>query len=291
MNQRSEVRIVGPTGLTPDEIIVVNQLVAKCNRAEGLDLPIEATAADATNGVAYCLAWKASRLVGVLAIQGNDEAEVFLAVDPDHRRQGVGRALLTSARDAVRDRGATSFLLVADEASRAGRAFVAATGARYHSSEYRLVLDESAVPTERDWPTVVDLRQASSTDASLVVRLIAASFGDSEDYVSEWVARALTLENHRFYIACIGEEPIGTIRTNYYGASVYITAFGIIPEWRGRGFGRQVLLRTIDRLIAEKWPRILIEVETDNRNALGLYLSCGFKELTTYGYYQLDFEP
>src|SRR5262249_17877508 len=99
------------------------------------------------------------------------------------------------------------------------------------------------------------------------------------------------LENHRFFIGSIAGEPIGNIRTNYYGTTIYITAFGVVPEWRGRGFGRQMLLRTIDRLIAEKWPQILIEVATDNRNALGLYLSCGFQELTTYGYYQLDVSP
>jgi ribosomal protein S18 acetylase RimI-like enzyme len=60
-----------------------------------------------------------------------------------------------------------------------------------------------------------------------------------------------------------------------------------VSEQRGRGFGRQMLLHTIDRLVVEKWPRILIEVATDNPNALGLYKSCGFQVTTTYGFYQL----
>jgi ribosomal protein S18 acetylase RimI-like enzyme len=48
-----------------------------------------------------------------------------------------------------------------------------------------------------------------------------------------------------------------------------------------------MLLQTVDQLVAEKWPRILIEVATDNPNALGLYKSCGFQVTTQYGYYQL----
>ena len=34
--------------------------------------------------------------------------------------------------------------------------------------------------------------------------------------------------------------------------------------------------------------RIALEVETENNHALGLYRSSGFREITTYGYYNLD---
>ena len=32
---------------------------------------------------------------------------------------------------------------------------------------------------------------------------------------------------------------------------------------------------------------IMLDVETDNTNAIGLYLSCGFEIKTTYDYYEL----
>ncbi len=42
----------------------------------------------------------------------------------------------------------------------------------------------------------------------------------------------------------------------------------------------------IREILAGEQPRLRIEVQTDNRNALGLYQSVGFKEIVTYGYYE-----
>jgi ribosomal protein S18 acetylase RimI-like enzyme len=38
---------------------------------------------------------------------------------------------------------------------------------------------------------------------------------------------------------------------------------------------------------AERQKPIMLDVETDNTNAVGLYLSCGFEIKTTYDYYEL----
>jgi len=40
---------------------------------------------------------------------------------------------------------------------------------------------------------------------------------------------------------------------------------------------------------AETQKRIMLDVETDNTDAIGLYQSCGFEIKTTYDYYDLKF--
>jgi len=287
MNLPPDVRIESKLGLSSDEVADVNRLVDLCNRLESLDLPLQASSENAGPRAepTHFLAREGERLVGYLGLQGGDEIEVCLGVDPERRRRGIGRGLLTTAGEAVRRQGKTRWLLVCDEASPSGQAFIQAVGAAYRSSEYRLLLDPRAVPEKRDWPTPVQLRRGSADDVALVAHLIAASFGDVDEEVKGWVTQAMGLENHRFFIAGIDGQPIGCIRTNYYGTTIYITAFGVLPEQRGRGYGRQILLQIIDKLLQEKWPKILIEVATDNRHALGLYLTCGFQEMTTYGYY------
>jgi ribosomal protein S18 acetylase RimI-like enzyme len=47
----------------------------------------------------------------------------------------------------------------------------------------------------------------------------------------------------------------------------------------------------IDRLIAEDWVHILLEVATDNEIALSLYDSCGSRRVATYHYYWLPCLP
>lgn len=80
---------------------------------------------------------------------------------------------------------------------------------------------------------------------------------------------------------------IGALRTVSFGEQIDIATFGVLPSYRGRGYGRQMLLAIVDLLLEEHWPDIALDVETRNANALGLYESCGFRKIRTCDYYQV----
>jgi ribosomal protein S18 acetylase RimI-like enzyme len=274
-------------GLPPADHSDASDLVARCDEYEGLDLSLN-LATEGTPDAAELSQYlyrENGELIGFLTIDGIREVEVSLGVDPGRRRQGIGRRLLDAARVECVGRGLTSWTLVIDDAAASGKTFVRAVGASYKSSEYRLELARNLVPATRVWDQTVELRQATVDDTELVTRIIASSFGDPIEETIDWVRRDLAKPNHRFDVARINGQPIGQIRTNSYGDVVYVTAFGVLPDFRGRGHGRQILDATVRRLVAEEWPSIRIEVATDNANALGLYQSSGFVLKTAYGYY------
>jgi ribosomal-protein-alanine N-acetyltransferase len=68
---------------------------------------------------------------GFLIARGaGDEAEILtLAVNPSHRRQGLARALLTAAIDALRKAGAKRLFLEVDEANESARGLYQSLGA------------------------------------------------------------------------------------------------------------------------------------------------------------------
>lgn len=82
-----------------------------------------------------CLSLLASlspeRTQGVLIVRSaGDEAEILtLAVDPSRLRQGLARALLTAAIDALRKTGAKRLFLEVDEANEAARGLYQSLGA------------------------------------------------------------------------------------------------------------------------------------------------------------------
>jgi ribosomal-protein-alanine N-acetyltransferase len=82
-----------------------------------------------------CLSLLASlspeRTQGLLIVRSaGDEAEILtLAVDPSRRRQGLARALLTAAIDALRKTGAKRLFLEVDEANEAARGLYQSLGA------------------------------------------------------------------------------------------------------------------------------------------------------------------
>jgi len=52
---------------------------------------------------------------------------------------------------------------------------------------------------------------------------------------------------------------------------------GLLPEFRGKGIGRQLMQRTIDAAFAFGLSRIELTVRKENVNAIALYKSLGFK--------------
>ncbi len=273
-------------GLSKDDLPEVKRLIERCNRHEGLDLSFNLEAGPgASNPPKQFLAYEGERLVGAASLQGNREVEACLMVHPDHRRRGIGRSLLQTIGQELKRLGLTSLLLVCEEISRSGRAFIKAVGAHYRFSEYRMRLDRRSAVRPRLTAEPIRIQQATLHDVDVLVRLISTSFSRSEDQERERVARDLTRPTHRFLIAFASEEPVGSVGIAAVERRVYIIALNVLPHYRRRGYGRYLLAHTVAVLSKESWDEILLEVATDNRDALTLYRSCGFHEVTSYGYY------
>ena len=285
---RASVRHGLVEGLTDDVRAEAERLLEATNRHEGLDLPIWFESPQSASDVtAYFLEFEHGSLIGLAWLPDDPEPEACLMIHPQHRRRGVGKKLLAAIRGESRRRGLPGLLIVSDEAAASGVAFLAAVGARFRSAEYRLEFDPTAVERSRPRHDALLLRQAGAEDAATLARLRAASFGVTEAEAREQMDRR-DAPGHRYWLAMLGGEPIGMLRTGSWEGTADVTAFAVLPQHRGRGYGRQMLLETVDMLLADGWERIIIEVATDNIGALGLYKSCGFKVATAYGFYDLD---
>jgi GNAT superfamily N-acetyltransferase len=91
------------------------------------------------------------------------------------------------------------------------------------------------------------------------------------------------------FLAVISEQIIGKVHllleANTDRGTIY--GLGILPEYRGKGYGRAVLLMAIEQLKKMNIGEITLQVAVENANALGLYKSCGFKERSTMDYYEV----
>jgi ribosomal protein S18 acetylase RimI-like enzyme len=274
--------------LTASEKHAAEKLLHRCNRAESIDIAISlpdlGTGADARTAI---LVTDSGALIGFAAVPDDSIPEASLMVHPDHRRRGIGSRLIVEIRTELARRGLPSCLLVADQGSPSGRDFLAALGIPHDFSEYRLELDPEAIDRSRSRHDTLILRQATPADAETLIRVLAAAFDEPDDHARGNVTGTYAETDRHFYLAELDGVPIGAIRVGEWGGNGDLTAFGVIPEQQGKGYGRQILLDAVDLLIPRTLPRILIEVAVENRNALGLYESCGFRIAQEYGYYTL----
>ena len=130
------------------------------------------------------------------------------------------------------------------------------------------------------------MRQASANDIDAIVSILATDSGNRVD-VEAWVTYLMGQPQHRFYLATLHNDALGCLRLDFLENDTWIYAFEVRLGYRGLGYGRQMLEQAIRIARAESQKPFKLDVDTDNINAIGLYLSCGFEIKMTYDYYEL----
>lgn len=274
----------------------MHKLLKICNNYEHLHIrfsqrDVRALLDDASPDFLY---YEQGQLVGCLVFDsfGPKKRELLGMVHPDYRRKGIFSTLLAAAKKECAARGVQRLIFVVERDSPAGQAFVASVGAQYDFSEYEMVL--ATFHDRMAFDERLNYRKANDNDLDLLASIMVDSFGEPEESVRSRVAWRLRDPHCRFYVATFGEaslgckEPVGCLRLQETNDAISIYGFGIRPDYRGRGYGRQMLEETIREIRPHSQKQITLEVNTNNNNAFGLYRSVGFTVRTTYDYYNLD---
>lgn len=220
---------------------------------------------------------------GVAAAVGFADAPIEVAVHPDHRRRGHGRALVEDLLAAGEDR----FWAHGDLPG--ARALAAATGLAPVRTllVLRLRLGETA-PQERV-PEGITLRRFTDDDADAVVAVNARAFADHPEqgamdradfdrrreeawfdpaglFVAERTADDGSREMIGFHWTKI-EDGVG---------EVYVV--GVDPSAHGGGLGTALTARGLRHLHEQGLSTVDLYVEGDNAPALAVYERLGFTE-------------
>jgi len=133
----------------------------------------------------------------------------------------------------------------------------------------------------------VIIRDYCDSDFEEVVRLWqplglgGAQRGDTLEVIRQTIdlgGKFLVIEDNP------GGNIIGTSWMTIDGRRNYLHHFGIKQEYQGRGLGKMLLNASLD-FAREKGLQLKIEVHRENKRALDLYTSHGFKYLGDYDVY------
>jgi mycothiol synthase len=213
-----------------------------------------------------------------------------LTVHPDHRRHGHGRALAAAAFELVRTLGLPWLQLYVPEHIPGAVAFARSVGLRPHSSMWELRLAEGAAVPQPAFPPGFETRGLRDGELPAFVALMNDTFADHPTPVSWTEATVRTVHSlpgfdpaGRLLVAPRGEpdRPVAftTVETgpgDDGSIEGWIALIGVLPAWRGRGLGRELLRWGVARCRAAGAARIELSVEGLNERALGLYRREGF---------------
>jgi len=231
-------------------------------------------------------------LVGYLGLCNfhGTSVEVTGMVQPEFRRKGIFKKLYLLAEEEWQKISPSEVLLLCDHTSLSGLAFINKIGAEYGSSEYKMCLNKKAPYKVTTYG--IRLRSATNEDAAELYRQDSIYFGFLEKDVDEKKLQedideiSLQIDDSAInYLAELSGKIIGKIRLSITDNEGFIYGFGVLPDYRGNGYGREILCLALDILKKKQVDNILLEVATENKKALGLYESCGFEEISVMDYY------
>lgn len=215
-----------------------------------------------------------------------------LTVHPAFRRRGHGRRLVEAARVLVARQGIDELSLWGDRTRADAAAFIDALGAVYRSSLWQFVLPAGrAVPAATFPPDLVVRAIRPGADDDRYVGLINRAFEDHpsplswpDEYIREIHARP-DFDPTGVLIVAPRSNPdllVGFCRTLELPGDDgrrrgEIGIVGLLPEWRGRGLGRQLLRWGVGHLRSLGMGEVELSVEARNQRALDLYRQEGFE--------------
>ena len=219
-----------------------------------------------------------NKLVGYAGICdfGGDEIEVNGMVHPEYRRRGIFTRLFSLVKDEFNKRDSKGMLLLSDNNSIGGISFIKRITDDYHHSEYDMNLDMDVIHKE-NFDNLV-FRKAAKEDITKIA-------GENFEFINDNDIDGILFDST--YVLETGNVIIGKVRLEIVDNIGGIYGLEVLPEYRGKGYGRELLIRSINKLKESKVNAINLQVETKNNNALNLYKSCGFKVNYTMDYYIL----
>jgi mycothiol synthase len=284
--------------LSPEQVRAVLRLVDDVTDADGVRPLSEHEMLHLRYGgdapARNLLAWRGDELAGYAHLDTTDVVEgasAELAVSPAHRRQGVGRELVTALRDEV-DNGRLRLWSHGDQPG--ATALSQALGFRRDRVLWQMRRSLYAPVPVPEWPDDVHVRTFEvGHDEQAWLEVNNRAFADHPDQ-GTWTLDDLKMREREpwfdasgFFLAEADGRIVGFHWTKVHGAEhgggkhdhepigeVYVV--GVDPSMQGKRLGPALTLRGLQHLRARGLSQVMLYVDETNTNAIGVYERLGF---------------
>ena len=287
MTNETDLEIQARAALDPAEVADVRRL-AERGQASGVEPRVVWRAlTDASRAtISHLLCRRAGQLVGFLTVEGldGDDAEGTLLADPAEAPGPIVGALLAAAQQVSDQYAGGPIMLAVDRRAEVLTAALREHELRLHMTECLMLRPPTPAPMLS--AGALQIAPATQADALAVAAILAEDLGLQVAELHAPISMNMQRPHYSYWLATLGGEPAGTINVQILNDLPYIYGFVVRPEFRGRGFGRQILAHVLAELLRDEAQPIYLEVDPENTPARRLYESLGFTIVVTFDYYR-----
>lgn len=240
------------------------------------------------NMPAFFLYYKEGELLGLLTVYAdNEDVELSILVDPNHRRQGIARALYKSFEEETASYPIQSVTFQTERIFLNHHPNLASHWGLIEDEETETWLGRDRSPYTLDSRSDVKVLLADSSYPEEIAQLHHQAFSDAKETLEvshRYIAEALDDANSLLYILLKKGQVIGVCTVDVSGNSNYLYGLAVAEAYRGKGYGSYLAKSVVNQLILKNDKTFQIAVEDDNVGAKHLYEKIGFVKQTQVVY-------
>ena len=240
------------------------------------------------NMPAFFLYYEKGELVGLLTVYADDQdVEVAILVHPNHRRQGIARALYRSFQKETASYPIESVTFQTERVFLERHPDFVNNWGLVEDEETETWLGKDRRPYPLATVSNLDVLLADRSYQDQISQLKFQAFSEeheSKDVVDRYVAKALKDPESRLYILLKNGQVIGTCTVDLSSNTNYLYGLAIAELERGQGYGSYLAKSLVNKLIEQNDKEFQIAVEDSNVGAKRLYEKIGFVKQTQVVY-------
>ena len=237
---------------------------------------------------AFFLYYEKGELVGLLTVYADDQdVEVAILVHPNHRRQGIARALYGSFEKETASYPIESVTFQTERVFLERHPDFVNNWGLVEDEETETWLGKDRRPYPLATVSNLDVLLADRSYQDQISQLKFQAFSEeheSREVVDRYVAKALKDPESRLYILLKNGQVIGTCTVDLSSNTNYLYGLAIAELERGKGYGSYLAKSLVNQLIEQNDKAFQIAVEDSNVGAKRLYEKIGFVKQTQVVY-------
>ena len=276
--------------LTDHQLLEVKALIAVCQKYDGTyrDPYLSNMLNFDPDMPAFFLYYEKGELVGLLTVYADDpDVEVAILVHPNHRRQGIARALYRSFEKETASYPIESVTFQTERVFLEKHPEFASNWGLVEDEETETWLGKDRRPYPLATVSNLDVLLADRSYQDQISQLKFQAFSEeheSKEVVDRYVAKALKDPESRLYILLKNGQVIGTCTVDLSSNTNYLYGLAIAELERGKGYGSYLAKSLVNQLIEQNDKEFQIAVEDSNVGAKRLYEKIDFVKQTQVVY-------
>ena len=233
---------------------------------------------------AFFLYYEKDELVGLLTVYADDQdVDVAILVHPNHRRQGIARALYRSFEKGTASYPIESVTFQTERVFLENHPDFASNWGLGEDEETETWLGRDRTAYALDSRSDVDVLLAELSYLEAIAQLHHQTFAD-EEVSHRYILEALKDPDSLLYMLLKEGQVIGICTVDMSGKCNYLYGLAIAEVYRGQGYGSYLAKSVVNQLMEKNDKEFQIAVEDDNVGAKRLYEKIGFVTQTQVVY-------